>query len=67
MDGLENGHSFLSKMMSYFRPCDLRRCHVTKNSTDTRLRLTFLVVFYKLSKNFFLVKPCIHGYKNLYR
>ena len=28
-DVLENRHHVLSKIMSHFPPCDLRRCHVT--------------------------------------
>ena len=30
VDVLENSHPIRSKMMSYLRPCDLGRCHVTK-------------------------------------
>ena len=29
VDVLENSHPVLSKMVPHFRPCDLRRCHVT--------------------------------------
>ena len=45
---LETSHAVLSKMMSHFRPCDLRRCHVTNKYHRYLYLVNVFVEFDKL-------------------
>ena len=59
VDVLENSHHVLSKMVSHFWPCDLRRCHSANKYHRYRPLVDIFGRILQAFSNFFLVKPCI--------
>ena len=57
---LENSSPVLSKMMSYFWPCDLRRCHVQINTTNIVLPRYYDHVYICLLVNIKIKTLCSH-------
>ena len=57
---LENRHTALSKMMSCFWPCDLRRCYVTNKYHRYPSSIDVFGRIWQAFLELFPVKPCIH-------